>query len=276
MANLIPEKRMNKNGVMVVKHVRADVPLTRKPFTIPPVSQFSKEFGTALTSASAVTESLYAFNDDDTMIDVQGNEVHEYGYEEARDALMDLLPHTMLVKLEDKLSGLPEGRLKALIADQVYEDIASRCKDAQKGEEASRMGRIATRTLDDGLELAHFADDFAAPDAELGEITSVMYWASRSVRRNCDTEEWNKLLSNEDAHIKMLESEFIVHLVTNRDITHESDKAPHEIYRRRMEILENYEMVKKHQDYFRERKMVDIAILDQLENTASAVREGVL
>jgi hypothetical protein len=276
MGNLVPQKRMNVNGHLVTKHVRAESPLKRKPFTIPPVSQFSQEFGTSLTSACAIAESIYSFDHNDQLLDVYGKEVHDYGYEEARDALIDLLPHTTLKNLADKLNGLPEGRLKILLAEQVHEDIAIAIRHKRDGEEITRLGKLGVHTVNDGIDLAQFADDFSAPDEDTDSIVNSMYSASRSVRRACFTDEWKALLPDEESYRHMVEAEFIVNILTEGSIERDEGKSVAELYAHRKEVLDNLTRIKKHQAHFRERAEINLGMLDELDKTSSAVREGVL
>ena len=282
MSHLVPEKRMNVNGHLVTKHVRVTPhdALNRKKLDIPPVSQlsslYSQEFSDSLTSASAVAELIYSFDENDNMVEPNGEEVHDYGYEEARDAMLDLFPAKTLQKLQKELDGLPEGRQKVILAHNVLQDIHEACERRQNGEPIERMSKISLTSVNDGIALSALAHDFAEPDASLSEIYSAMYVASRSVRRNCSGAQWEPLLPDEDARRQMVEAEFIVSLLTDSRLEYERDKTPEEIYRHRKEVLEKYPLVKKYQGVFRERGAIDITLLDELDKNSSAIREGTL
>ena len=282
MSRLVPEKRLNVNGHLVTKHVRATPQYSsiRKKFDIPPVSQlsslYSQEFSDALTSASAVAELIYSFDENDNMVEPNGEEVHDYGYEEARDAMLDLFPAKTLQKLQNELDGLPEGRHKVILSHNVLQDISEACERRQNGEPIERMSKISLTSVSDGIALSALAHDFAEPDAELSEIYSSMYIASRSIRRNCVGVEWEQLLTDEDARRKMLETEFIIHFVTDSRLEYERYKAPAETYKHRMEIMEHYQRIKEHQSLFRERREINIGMMDELDKNSLAIREGTL
>jgi len=74
----------------------------------------------------------------------------------------------------------------------------------------------------------------------------------------------------------MIESEFVVNYVTNSRVGYEKDHTPREIFDNRMQIMDNYERVKKHQNEFAKRGVIDVGILDELDKISAPIRDGSL
>ena len=102
MTHLIPEKRMDVNGHMVTRHVLPPS-LQTKAVSMPPPNAMS-EVEQKYALASSIANDLFTFDGYD-MIDANGDESHEYTFEEAVDALSDMLPNHVLKEIKQSLPG---------------------------------------------------------------------------------------------------------------------------------------------------------------------------
>ena len=275
MSSLVPEVRIDVNGRHVTRHVK---PSTTPPSllrSIPSPHLYSEEFSSSFENAQAVAGLVFSFTEDEQMIDANGNEVHDYGFEEAVDAMSEMLSSKTLIFLKQKLEHA-NGRLKVILAEQVCPEIADFCHNRQSGTENSPPTLSTRSSVHHSIRIAPMADDFAASDAELSKVLSSIYNSTRSVRRECSSPEWKAILKDDGKRDRMIESEFVVNYVTNSRVGYEKDHTPREIFDNRMQIMDNYERVKKHQNEFAKRGVIDVGILDELDKISAPIRDGSL
>lgn len=274
MSNLEPQKRMDVNGRLVTRHVRpAATPVLARSFPVPYLSDHANN---SYTAAASIAGFMFTVDDSGELLDSYGNEQHEFTFEEAVDAIDTMFPLAALRAIQEKLKSLPEGRIKHLILEPLYPQIENHCLDKQNEHEVSQLSKRAVNIITDSLELAEFADDFTPSDTDEERILSSMFSSSRSVLKEYENEEWREVLPDEDTRRKLLEAEFIVNFLTGSKIEYERNKIPADTFRHRMSIRENYSRIKEHQAVFRERRIIDVGMLDDLDNTSLAIREGTL
>lgn len=276
MSSLVPEIRVDVNGRHVTRHVKSGNVPQNLLRSIPEPHLYSHEFSSSFANAQSVSELIYTFNDNGQMIDAYGKECHDFGFEEAVDALSDMLPSKTLILLRQKLERA-DGRLKQILAEQVYSEILDSCEDRRNNGDAPTLSMAAKNTIRDGIELSALADDFAGSDAEMSDILSSMYNATRSIRRECSSPEWKEILTDDEKLKRLVESEFVVNFVSNSRIEYQSpDQSPEDIFKNRMKIMDNYGRIKTHQAEFKERGEINVGILDEMDRMNIAVREGTL
>lgn len=275
MSGLVPEVRVDVNGRRVTRHVKPSTVPASVLRSIPQPHLYSTEFSQAFANAQAVGELLYSFDDNGQMLDAYGTEVHEYGFEEAVDALSEMLPSTILLSLQQNLERA-EGRHKQILWEQVANDVYDYCTNKQQSVGNERLSNNSRAAIQCGIDLASLADDFADSRAEMSTITGAIYNSARAVRRECRTPEWEAILDDDEKQQRLLESEFIVNFITKERIGYEPKGQPTNVFHERMEIMKEYGRVKKYQAEFSKRQKIDLGILDEMDRMSFALREGTL
>jgi hypothetical protein len=275
MSGLVPEVRVDVNGRRVTRHVKPSTVPASVLRKIPEPHLYSTEFSQSFANAQAVGELLYSFDDNGQMLDVFGDEIHDYGFEEAVDALSEMLPSAILASLRQNLENA-EGRHKQILWEQVANDVYDYCLNKQQSVDNERLSSNSRASIASGIVLSSLADDFAESGVERVDITTAIYNSTRSVRRECRTPEWEVILDDDEKRQRLVESEFIVNFVTKESIDRYSGLAPVETFQQRMAIMDEYDRVKKHQGEFAKRRKIDLGILDEMDKMSFALREGTL
>lgn len=275
MSGLVPEVRVDVNGRRVTRHVRPSTTPVTMLRSIPEPHLYSTEFSRSFAAAQAVGELLYSFNGDGQMLDAYGEEVHDYGFEEAVDALRSMLPSSTLESFRQHLEKA-EGRHRQILWEQVANDVYDYCMNTQQSVDNEKLSSGSRAAIQGGIDIAALVDDFVDSDAEMGAITSSIYNSVRSVRRECGTPEWEAILDDDAKRKRLMESEFIVNFVTKERIGYEPKLAPVTAFQERMAIMDEYDRVKKHQVEFAKRGQIDLGILDEMDRMSFALREGTL
>lgn len=275
MNNLVPEKRMDVNGKLVTRHVLPPSASTKPVNNIPVVTGMSEvmqkyEVAKYVGERLFSSQGLHEFEKNPF-----GDNLDEYSREEAIDALYDLLPMETLNKLR---TTVKEGRINQLIFFSMEHSIYHFCLNRQEGKTDHLPDPTTIQEIADTAAICYFVDTFTDGGAEAKNVAVSVVKASSSIQRVCSGPEWEKRFLGNDLRDRLLESEYIVNYITNEQLewSEQYELDPDSLIQQRLELLNSVDIIKKNQNLLKERGSIDPTLINELDDSASALREGTL
>ena len=172
--------------------------------------------------------------------------------------------------------GDPTQRMRQLVWGALEHDVYNFCIDKQRDREEYRVTGTSLQETLDCVSLARFVSEFTDEEVDNTFAMASMHKASLSIQRTCTGTEWGKLLDGDDLRQRLLESEYVVNLLTNSQMEWDNELSPQQLMETRLELLNDVDRIKQHQAILTERGSIDSVFLDELEKSESALREGAL
>lgn len=289
MNTLVPEARVNKNGVSVIKHVRPDASANAATSNRIPKLSLSDTNGRKVLGQQLVNLIFTIHNRGDhvVLVDAYGNDDgNEYELKHVYEAVDEMLAIGYIsYAVQSVLCRETFSKLEYhLIGEQFYERVYEYCSNLEAGERTQEMSSREIYQTVDCLILARTAVDFTTPgNNRIADALRGMHKASSAFYRrgtfdhNADEPEYADGLRFAYLFTELTGETALPEWVHRDEVLDTSIERNVELRETIAEVNANYDLIKDHQDVCRERKTLDIGLLKLVdESSTPSLSNGLL